>query len=134
MKMTKTIREFINEEVEKRILAKYADELEFLRNKRDTEMENWSKAYNQFKAEMENGFKNLLETYGYSAPENNYYNKPTITTSGFNHAYLPAERTANELKKIINEEIAAATKDIIVTMELGGSKQELMEMLNKLGA
>lgn len=133
MKMTKTVREFIQEEAKKRIKEKYSAQLEELRAKRDEEEQNYKNAFKLFTEKYTKELNELLRSFNYLALNNAVnFGIPQVSISGCYPRYFPASQAYDTLVKKIDEETNTTTKEIIVSMELGGTKQELMEMLDKL--
>lgn len=133
MKMTKIVREFIQEETKKRIEEKYSAQLEELRVKRDEEEQNYKNAFKLFTEKYTKELNELLHSFNYRALNNTTnYGLPQVSVSGCYPRYFPASQAYDTLAKKIDEEITTTTREIIVSMELGGTKQELMEMLDKL--
>ena len=134
MRVTKTIREFIEREVSVRIAPKYeADEREAKRQ---------NDAMNNFHENCANAAKEAFNAYfdahfheiaAFARDERqdryiNFYanNSATIRDRCYvNSVHGWDSRLRAETKKLVDE--------IIVEMELGGTKAELMELLDKIG-
>lgn len=136
MRVTKTIREFIEKEVSNRLDAKYAAEKEEANFQTKVEQEVWEaamdaaqKAYDEYMADAftQYGFLEDLHTdkerrcvelrkhMAFSIKDRQSYNGVQRWRS----------RKDDEARSIVN--------DIIVEMELGGDKATLMAMLDKVG-
>ena len=133
MKMTKAIREFIEEQVNDRLdemtatrNAELEAQAELAKSNWDNAMENARIAFNNQLAEMAQQFGYAYETYnGKTCP-------PNVSLSCVDVRYLPAVKAHRDFKREVEEKKRKAIKDIIVSMELGGTKAELMEMISKL--
>lgn len=132
MKMTKTVREFIQEEAKKRIEEKYSAQLEELRAKKDEEEQNYKSAFKSFTEKYTKELNELLRSFNYCALNTANYRNPQVSINGLYPYDFPANNAYNTLVKKIDKEVTMAAREIIVSMELGGTKQELMEMLDKL--
>ena len=136
MKVTKNIKEYIEKEVSTRLASKYEADKQTAEYENRIENEVWEevltamqKAYDEVmaKACAEYGFLENLhdETRGRCVEITKFR---AFTIQGKNNA-TSVHRWASRMR----EEAATITKDIIVTLELGGTKAELMEMLEKIG-
>lgn len=132
MKMTKTIREFIEEQVTER--AESNAKLIELREAADAACERWNNALEAVRKEFDAKLAELGATHGLAYTD--YYGNPANPQiSNFRNAdcrYLPEVKAYNEYKAQLNSKRDRAIKDIIVSMELGGTKKELMEMIAAL--
>ena len=132
MKMTKTIREFIEEQVAER--AESNAKLIELREAADAACNRWNNALEAARKEFDAKLAELGATHGLAYTD--YYGNPADPQiSSFRNAdcrYLPEVKAYNEYKKQLDSKRDRAIKDIIVSMELGGTKKELMEMIAAL--
>lgn len=132
MKMTKAIREFIKEQVTER--AESNAKLIELREAADAASERWDNAKEAARKEFDAKLAELGATYGLAYID--YYGKPVNPQiTGFQYVdcrYLPEVKAYNEYRAQLNNKRDRAIKDIIVSMELGGTKAELMEMIAAL--
>lgn len=132
MKMTKAIREFIEEQVTER--AESNAKLIELREAADAAYERWNNALEAVRKEFDAKLAELGATHGLAYTD--YYGNPANPQiSNFRNAdcrYLPEVKAYNEYKAQLNSKRDRAIKDIIVSMELGGTKKELMEMIAAL--
>ena len=132
MKMTKTIREFIEEQVTER--AESNAKLIELRETADTACNRWNNALEAARKEFDAKLAELGATHGLAYTD--YYGNPANPQiSNFRNAdsrYLPEVKAYDEYKAQLNSKRDRAIKDIIVSMELGGTKKELMEMIAAL--
>lgn len=134
MKMTKAIREFIEEQVTERAESASNTRLTELREAADAARDRWHNALEAARKEFDAKLAELGAAHGlvymtYSGKVAD----PQI--SGFqctDNRYLPEVKAYNEYKAQLDSKRARAIKDIIVSMELGGTKKELMEMIAAL--
>ena len=132
MKMTKTIREFIEEQVTER--AESNAKLIELREAADAACNRWNNALEAVRKEFDAKLAELGATHGLAYTD--YYGNPANPQiSSFRNAdcrYLPEVKAYDEYRAQLNSKRDRAIKDIIVSMELGGTKKELMEMIAAL--
>lgn len=132
MKMTKAIREFIEEQVTER--AESNAKLIELREAADAARDSWNNAKEAARKEFNAKLAELGAAHGLAYID--YYGKPiNPQITGFQYVdccYLPEVKAYNEYKAQLNSKCDRAIKDIIVSMELGGTKKELMEMIAAL--
>lgn len=136
MRVTKTIREFIEKEVSNRLDAKYAAEKEeasfqvkVAQEVEDAAMDAAQKAYDEYMADAfaQYGFLEDLHT----DKERRCVELSRSTSFGikdrlnYNNVQCWRRRKTDEARSIVN--------GIIVEMELGGDKATLMAMLDKVG-
>ena len=135
MKMTKAIREFIEEQVaEAAKTSTAATTLAQLKAEADAESQRWDEALEAKREQFNAELAFLAKDFGYTYVS--YNGKEYLPrTCGFDSCapqHLPAVKAYNEAKAAVQRKISKAIKDIIVSMELGGTKKELMEMISKL--
>ena len=134
MKMTKAIREFIEEQVTERAESASNTRLTELREAADAACNRWNSALEAARKEFDAKLAELGATHGLAYTD--YYGNPANPQiSSFRNAdcrYLPEVKAYNEYKAQLDRKRDRAIKDIIVSMELGGTKQELMEMIAAL--
>ena len=132
MKMTKTIREFIEEQVTER--AESNAKLIELREAADAARDSWNNALEAARKEFDAKLAELGATHGLAYTD--YYGDPADPQiSSFRNVdcrYLPEVKAYDEYRAQLNSKRERAIKDIIVSMELGGTKKELMEMIAAL--
>ena len=132
MKMTKTIREFIEEQVTERVESNA--KLIELREAADAACNRWNNALEAARKEFDAKLAELGATHGLAYTD--YYGNPANPQiSSFRNAdcrYLPEVKAYDEYRAQLNGKRDRAIKDIIVSMELGGTKKEPMEMISAL--
>ncbi len=137
MRVTKTIREYIEKEVRARIQPKYAaEEAEAKRRfaARDAFFDKCAKAAEEaFNAAFEANFhevsdfmEDVRHRQAGNSPISFYYNRAAqiFDQTQRNSVYQYQYRMNAEVNKI--------TEEIVVELELGGTKAELMAMLEKV--
>ena len=134
MKMTKAIREFIEEQVAERAESASNTRLTELREAADAARDRWNDALEtarkEFNAKLaELGAAHGLAYVSYSGVPADPHIGSFSCTDGH---YLPEVKAYHEYKAQLDSKRARAIKDIIVSMELGGTKKELMEMIAAL--
>ena len=134
MKMTKAIREFIEEQVTERAESASNTQLTELREAADAACNRWNSALEATRKEFNAKLAELGAAHGLACID--YYGKPVNPQiTGFQYAdrrYLPEVKVYYEYKAQLDNKRDRAIKDIIVSMELGGTKKELMEMIEAL--
>ena len=134
MRVTKTIREFIEREVSTRIAPKYEWEKQEAKRQSDA-LEKFHEgcakaAEDAFNAYFEKHFSEIADFAEDEREKRNmsFYTSHTATIRNryyANSVHNWDSHRRSEVKKIVDE--------IIVELELGGTKAELMEMLDKVG-
>lgn len=132
MKMTKAIREFIEEQVTER--AENDAKLAELREAADTARKRWDDVLKETKKEFNTKLAELGEAYGlvYQTYSGEVVHPQIYSFQYIESRYLPEVKAYDEYRAQLNNKRDRAIKDIIVSMELGGTKKELMEMIETL--
>lgn len=135
MRVTKTIREFVEREVSARLAPKYEAEKQEAKRQNDIEQKVWEdamtaaqEAYDKFmaKAFTDYDFLENLHNDDRRCVELRKHCAFAIKDrQSYTSVHCWQRRMAAEAKKICDE--------IIVGLELGGTKEELMKMLDKVG-
>lgn len=133
MRVSKTVKEYIEKEVRNKIYEKYAFEKEtkekqkdFLEEVRNTARQEAFKAYIQTAREMTKDYVYIeindnIEKEFYISD----YNNIRISDSAYTNNIYNWESRANK-------EIKEKVEEIIVTLELGGNKEDLDRMLKEI--
>lgn len=134
MKMTKTIREYIESQVTERMQEACNNTLTQLKEAANAAQTRWEKALD---AEVDNFNAKLVQlAHAHNYNDYNYQGEPTFPlariTNGYRFDVLPEVKAYNDYQKELNLKRTRAVREIIATIELGGTKQELTEMLNAL--
>lgn len=128
MKVTKTIREFVETQVAERINAKYHDELTTAKTLKEENEKQYLNAVNAFQERVTKEFKEILKDF-------NHPNSQECHVSLCSYYYdLPTSAQYQKLKTEISQEIASTTNNILASLELGGTKAELMRMLEEINS
>ena len=132
MKMTKTIREFIEEQVTER--AESNAKLIELREAADAARERWDNVLKDMKKEFNAKLAELGEAHGLVCQtySGNVVYPQIYSFQYVDSRYLPEVKAYDEYRAQLDSKRDRAIKDIIVSMELGGTKKELMEMIAAL--
>lgn len=136
MRVTKTIREYIEKEVRARIRPKYvAEEAEAKRRfaARDAFFDKCVKAAEEaFNAAFEANFHDVSD---FMEDVREADNSP-VSFYTSRAAQIPDRMERNSVyqwQNCMNAEVNKITQEIVVELELGGTKAELMAMLEKIG-
>ena len=133
MKMTKTIREFIEEQVADRMEAATADRKQELKERADLARDNWKNMLENAKLAFEAQLLEMANSIGYDyIGYGGTHSNPGISFHCTDYRGLAAVREYDEYCRDLQAKKAKAIKDIIVSMELGGTKKELLEMIAAL--
>ena len=133
MRVTKTVREYIAKEVQARLAPKYeADKAEAERQRR--ELDNFKEAcnkaaweaYNKCFDELFSDIADFAEDMRKDSWRSCIYGNPAGIRD------MCAYEGVHGWQSRKNAEAKAIIDDIIITLELGGTKAELMEMLNNI--
>ena len=142
MRVSKDVRNFIGEQV-KEIFAKsevekgLETELKTKREQADKIISKYNEDIKIYLQEQKDNLNKELEKIGFEA----YLTAKWISDGKFDCAvnyfnFNPSQsetyKKQRELETQRQERIAKSIQDIIITLELGGNKQDLMNMLEKL--
>ena len=136
MRVTKTIREYIEKEVRTRIQPKYAaEEAEAKRRcaARDAFFDKCIKAAEEaFNAAFDANFHDVSD---FMEDVREADNSPVSFYSNLAAQFLDRTEldSVYQYQHRMNEEVRKITEEIVVELELGGTKAELMAMLEKIG-
>lgn len=128
MRVTKTIRAYICENVEKKLESKYAP----VKERKDTALNAKKELIERAKAEAIEAMKKVLV----EAIDNEalVYNEEMVDRV-FNYCNLPNCLDLNRelyYERKMEDEVNKITNDIIVELELGGNKADLDRMLSEI--
>ena len=130
MRVTKTIKEYINEKVEAAYAAKRAA-LPKMDKDFDAKIDQCEKALQTLRSGWEEEAKAICAKYGF-APDTDWRDRPYAIVTISHNFGNNARKAIREAEADLNEEIRKAAQDIIVEMELGGDRAKLDEMLAML--
>lgn len=125
MKVTKSIREFIEEQV--RIKAEQSTSILELERKADEASKKFEDEMKTLKDKMETEFRNVLKKYNHKYADGMHLGSHMCSSRD-----LPEVIAYHKAIEELREKMRRATLDIIVEMEMGGTKAELMDKLDKL--
>lgn len=134
MRVTKAVKEYIHQEVEKAIRVKYAAELAEYENRRRAREAAYDLLSEVALSAVRQQLKQILEGNSmlvksedcdkYEKLINSYYFSGMIT--------FP-EDAITYINSTIRDEVRQVEQDIIVELELGASRDELRKMLAEIG-
>lgn len=139
MRVSKDVRNFIGEQV-REIFAKDS-ELEKKVKEKENKAKEIVEEYNQqiidILTNMAKELNEELKILGFETYLTSHWNsKKTGFDTSVNEFYLDSHsetyKQQREVETQRQEKITKAIQDIIITLELGGNKQDLMNMLEKL--
>lgn len=133
MKMTKAIREFIEEQVSERLETATAERKQELKERADLARSNWKNMLDNAQLAFEAQLLEMANSIGYEyIGYGGARSNPGVSFHCTDYRGLAAVKEYDEYCRSIQVKQTKAIKDIIVSMELGGTKKELMEMISKL--
>lgn len=139
MRVTKTVREYIEKEVTARMERKYADEAAEAKRQRDLyeriEAEALHAAAQAYEVVVERGIKEnhaeellgISKTFPEGVQLSYAYRSNKIQLTHENEA-----ASVLRWRRRMQEEAKEKCEEIIVTLELGGTKAELLQMLSEI--
>lgn len=136
MRITKTIKEFIEKEVSNRLEAKYAAEKEEAIFQTKVEQEVWEAAMDVAQKAYDEYMTGVFAQYNFL--EDLHTDKELRCVELRKHiAFGIKDRldynSIQNWSRRKKDEVRSIVNDIIVEMELGGDKATLMAMLDKVG-
>ena len=133
MKMTKAIREFIEEQVTERLEAATAERKQELKERADLARSNWKNMLDNAKLAFEAQLLEMANSIGYEyIGYDGVRSNPGISFHCVDYRGLAAVKEYDEYCLSIQRKQAKAVRDVIASMEMGGTKKELMEMIDAL--
>lgn len=131
MRVSKTVREYIEKKVSEKVNAKYdAERIEAERQNKviNDFWDNFSKEFEALAAERVNKFleENSFAERGARETIMSYYSGAIIVAD--RHMTSSVHNWRNRARTEIKEKV----EDIIVTLELGGTKEDLERMINEI--
>lgn len=127
MKVTKTIREYIEKKVYEK--AMNSDSMLELERKAKEEQDRFDADVKAIEEKCKPLIQGLVDKYSSCICESR---KPYVSIRGFDTYVLPEGVAYREARIKMNAKVRDAVQEIIVEMELGGTKAELMEKLDAL--
>ena len=136
MRVTKTIREFIEKEVSNRLDAKYAAEKAEADFQLKVEGEVWEAAMDAAQKAYDEYMADAFTQYGFLEDLHTDKGRRCVELRKHMAFAIKNRQSHNSVqcwRRRKDEEARSIVDDIIVELELGGTKAELMAMLEKIG-
>lgn len=130
MRVTSIMKSYITEEVTKRITPKYEEKKQLL----ETRLALKEKFFDELQEGLNKGLNNTINMFLQENPifvdnrSNNWESKIHVSYSLIG---VPKDNVT-EWQKDMKQEVEAKVKEIIVTLELGGTKKDLDELLKNI--
>lgn len=136
MRVTKTIREFIEKEVSNRLDAKYTAEKEEANFQTKVEQDVWEAAMDAAQKAYDEYMAGAFAQYGFLEDLHTDKERRCVGLRKHMAFGIKDRQSYNGVqcwRRRKDEEARSIVNDIIVEMELGGDKATLMAMLDKVG-
>lgn len=131
MKVTKVIREYIEEEINKKI--KEHPEMLKLREEAKQEQEAWEKDVEPFKKEVEQKLLELAEKHRmFYESYNGTKSYPYLSIHNESFSHLPAYKKMHQLENKLKKDREKAIREICFKLEMGAKKDQIQEMLDEV--
>ena len=130
MRITKVVKEYIEERITEKVLPKY--ELEKIEAERQLEVKN--KFFEELAEELEAIATERMEKFLAENPFLERSEKQNISTVYYSSVNIIDRHLLSSVhnwKTRAKEEISNKTRNIIVALELGGTKEDLERMINE---
>ncbi len=130
MRVTSIMKSYIAEEVTKRIAPKYEEKKKLL----ETRLALKEKFFDELQDGLNTALNNTINMFLQENPifvdnrSDNWNSKIHVSCSLVD---VPRDDVTN-WQKDMKKEVEAKVKEIVVTLELGGTKKDLDELLNKI--
>lgn len=134
MRVTKNIREYIEAEVTKRLEPKYAADADEAKRQEALQSAFCEGAA----AAAKEAFYRYCEEHFYEVADFCDFNEDDYSAPNFYSSRVASIRDRNATTSVhcwrrrLRDEVVRISKDIVVTLELGGTRAELEEMLSKI--
>lgn len=135
MRVTKAVKEYIHQEVEKAIRVKYSAELAEYENRRRAREASYDLLNEAAISAVRQQLNQILEGNSMlvkNADYNDKYDK-LINSYWFSGMITFPEDAITYINSTIRDEVRQVEQDIIVELELGASRDELRKMLAEIG-
>lgn len=130
MRVTGIMKEYIREEVKKRIETKYEEKAKIKKSRDNIKDDFITKLTEELNNQMNKSIDNFLSTHQDYEDNRSHTWGNTVT---LNYSIISNKKDDIEnWHKDMEQEITAKVKEIIVTLELGGTKKDLDELLNNI--
>ena len=131
MRITKVVKEYIEERIIEKVMPKY--ELEKIEAERQLEVKN--KFFEELAEELEAIATERMEKFLAENPFLERTERQNISTVYYDSVNITDRyllSSVHNWKKRAKEEISNKTRNIIVALELGGTKEDLERMISEI--
>lgn len=130
MRVTGIMKEYIREEVKKRIETKYEEKAKIKKSRDNIKDDFITKLTEELNNQMNKSIDNFLSAHQDYEDNRSYTWGNTVT---LNYSIISNKKDDIEnWRKDMEQEITAKVKEIVVTLEFGGTKKNLDELLNNI--
>ena len=130
MRVTGIMKEYIGEEVKKRIEIKYEEKAKIKKSRDNIKDDFITKLTEELNNQMTKSIDNFLLTHQDYEDNRSHTWGNTVT---LNYSIISNKKDDIEnWRKDMEKEISEKVKEIVVTLELGGTKKDLDELLNNI--
>lgn len=131
MKITKVIREYIEEEINKKINEH--PEMLKLQKEAKQEQEAWEKDVKPFRKEVEQKLLELAEKHQmFYESYNGTKSYPYVAFHNESFTHLPAYKKMQQLENKLRADRDKAVRDICFKLEMGAKKDQIQDMLKEV--
>lgn len=130
MRVTSIMKDYIREEVTKRIAPKYEEKSKIKKSRDNIKHDFITRLTEELNNQMNKSIDNFLLTHQDYEDNRSHTWGNTVT---LNYSIISNKKDDIEnWRKDMEQEITAKVKEIVVTLELGGTKKDLDELLNNI--
>lgn len=130
MRVTGIMKEYIHEEVKKKIEPKYEEKAKIKKTREDIKEDFIIKLNEELSNQMNKSIDDFLSAHKDYEDNRSYVWGNKITLNPL--LICNKQDDIENWRKDMEQEITAKVKEIIVTLELGGTKKDLDELLNNI--
>lgn len=136
MRVTKTVKEYIEKEVTKKIYSKYEKEREAAEAERKIVNDFWKELHEYLERIARQKLNDFLQENNFVKETNRYHtrNEPIVACTTY-RTEIEGERdieSVHRWKSRADAEVSEKVDEIIVALELGGDRQVLGKMLSEI--
>ena len=131
MRVTGIMKEYITEEVKKKIEPKYEEKAKIKKTRDNIKDEFITKLNEELNNQMNKAIDNFLSTHEVYE-DNRSYTWGSVIALNYSLISNKKDDDIENWRKDMEKEITEKVKEIIVTLELGGTKKDLDELLNNI--
>ena len=135
MRVTKTVKEYIEKCVREKIYKKYEEEKAIAENESHIVNAFWEALGDEIEAIAQERVAKFIEENDFVEMTEARYTSSNITSCHSNRVTIKNkvyETSVHNWRRRANAEVDEKVTDIIVTLELGGTKADLDRMLNEI--